>query len=208
VNSPALRAITGSYFLLCGAATCRDRQQRLALPAFGFVASTPTIGDIFGCSGVAAALARKVSGLSDIRDRSIRADLTDRDSRASRNRQRRICRSLMPITSAACHQVMRLAIARRITSCTWPAPRPLRVSLPGPLRAESFTASWSSSKRTSMISLCQQGKSSPDALGGARNKTLQVFSSRSCLSAVVPDIRTRHPFAVSAPAGFHRRLSL
>ena len=41
------------------------------------------------------------------------------------------------------------------------------------------------------------------------HKILRCFSSRSCLSAVVPlRMRTRHPFAVSAPKGFHRRLSL
>src|SRR5882757_2723130 len=41
------------------------------------------------------------------------------------------------------------------------------------------------------------------------HKILRCFSSRSCLSAVVPlRLRTRHPFAVSAPQGLHRRLSL
>ena len=41
------------------------------------------------------------------------------------------------------------------------------------------------------------------------HKILGCFSSRSCLSAVVPlRLRTRHPFAVSAPKGLHRRLSL
>ncbi len=41
------------------------------------------------------------------------------------------------------------------------------------------------------------------------HKILRCFSSRSCLSAVVPlRLRTRHPFAVSAPKGLHRRLSL
>src|SRR5229473_4742270 len=40
------------------------------------------------------------------------------------------------------------------------------------------------------------------------HKSLRCFSSRSCLSAVVPRrMRTRHPFAVSAPQGLHRRLS-
>jgi hypothetical protein len=30
-----------------------------------------------------------------------------------------MCRSLMPMISAACHQVIRFAIARKITSCTF-----------------------------------------------------------------------------------------
>jgi len=30
-----------------------------------------------------------------------------------------ICRSLTPMISAACHQVIRFAIARKITSCTF-----------------------------------------------------------------------------------------
>ena len=34
-------------------------------------------------------------------------------------RKRRICRALRPRISAACHQVMDLAIARKITSCTF-----------------------------------------------------------------------------------------
>ena len=41
------------------------------------------------------------------------------------------------------------------------------------------------------------------------HKILRCFSSRSCLSGAVPlRLRTRHPFAVSAPKGLHRRLSL
>src|SRR6266852_193637 len=106
-----------------------------------------------------------------------------------------------------------------------------------------------------MISPCQEGKSSPDALRRSAGikflgasarvrasrrwflldpepdihdksvsrgqklsrrasekrgyKILRCFSSRSCLSAVVPArSRTRHPFAVSAPKDLHRRLSL
>ncbi len=46
---------------------------------------------------------------------------------------------------------------------------------------------------TSMISPCQEGKSSPDALGrSAGKKFFRFLSSRSCLSAVVPlRLRTR-----------------
>jgi len=36
-----------------------------------------------------------------------------------RSRQRRICRSLMPMISAACHHVILFAMARKITSCTF-----------------------------------------------------------------------------------------
>jgi hypothetical protein len=34
-------------------------------------------------------------------------------------RQRRMCRSLMPMISAACHHVIFFAMARKITSCTF-----------------------------------------------------------------------------------------
>jgi hypothetical protein len=64
---------------------------------------------------------------------------------------------------------------------------------------------------TSMISLCQEGKSSPDALRrSAGTNSFGFFSSRSCLSAVVPvRSRTRHPFAVSDQrVVLNRRLSL
>jgi len=45
-------------------------------------------------------------------------------------------------------------------------------------------------------------------LGEARNKTLQVLSSRSCLLAVVPRILEPNIHLLSQPMGFHGRLSL
>jgi len=64
-------------------------------------------------------------------------------------------------------------------------------------------------KPTSMISLCQEGKDSPDTLRRSAHKSFfKLFGSRLCLSAIVLAIcRTRHPFAVSATSGLHRRLS-
>src|ERR1700680_3396891 len=61
----------------------------------------------------------------------------------------------------------------------------------------------------SQISLCQEGKSSPDALRRSAHKSLfKFFGSRLCLSAIVLAIcRTRHPFAVLATIATHRRLS-
>src|SRR5467141_3510977 len=54
-------------------------------------------------------------------------------------------------------------------------------------------------KPTSMIGLCQEGKSSPDALGrSAGVNSFRFFSACVGLSAVVPiSYRTRLPFAVS-----------
>ena len=60
---------------------------------------------------------------------------------------------------------------------------------------------------TSMISPCQEGKSSPDALRrSARNKTLQVLSSRSCLSAVVPRILQPDIHLLSQPMGLPQKI--
>jgi hypothetical protein len=63
---------------------------------------------------------------------------------------------------------------------------------------------------TSMIGLCQEGKSSPDALRrSASVNSFWFFAACVGLSAVVPiSDRTRLPFAVSALEGPHRRLSL
>src|ERR1700740_852961 len=60
-----------------------------------------------------------------------------------------------------------------------------------------------------MVSVCQEGKSSPDALRrSAGYKFFRFAGACAGLSAVVPiQDRTRLPFAVSALEGPHRRLS-
>ena len=68
----------------------------------------------------------------------------------------------------------------------------------------------SSDKTTSMIGLCQEGKSSPDALRRARGVNAFPILRHVCgLSAAVPTFgRTRLPFAVRDPrVVFDRRLS-
>jgi hypothetical protein len=68
-----------------------------------------------------------------------------------------------------------------------------------------------SGKATSMIGLCQEGKSSPDALWrSAGVNPFRFFAACVGLSAVVPiSDRTRLPFAVSDQrVVLHRRLSL
>src|SRR5882762_11263176 len=68
-----------------------------------------------------------------------------------------------------------------------------------------------SGKPTSMIGLCQEGKSSPDALRrSAGVNPFRFFAACVGLSAVVPiSDRTRLPFAVSDQrVVLHRRLSL
>src|SRR6266481_2043237 len=68
-----------------------------------------------------------------------------------------------------------------------------------------------SGKPTSMIGLCQEGKSSPDALRrSAGVNSFWFFAARVGLSAVVPiSDRTRLPFAVSDQrVVLNRRLSL
>src|SRR6266403_1683887 len=74
---------------------------------------------------------------------------------------------------------------------------------PGALAITSY-------KRTSMIGLCQEGKSSPDALRRSACTKLFVIPRRVCwpLSrGSFFQIRTRLPFAASA-FQLHRRLSL
>jgi len=69
----------------------------------------------------------------------------------------------------------------------------LKKSLTGPTLLEM------SGNATSMIGLCQEGKSSPDALGrSAGVNSFRFFSACVGLSAVVPiSYRTRLPLAVS-----------
>ena len=79
------------------------------------------------------------------------------------------------------------------------------------IRPESMpSAEITSYKPTSMIGLCQEGKSSPDALRRSAGTKLFLISRRVCwpLSrGSFFQIRTRLPFAVSA-FQLHRRLSL
>ena len=58
-------------------------------------------------------------GGGKICDRSALAAVAAQPRSSYRSRHRRICRSLSPMISAACHHVIFFAMARSITSCTF-----------------------------------------------------------------------------------------